>query len=169
MKHIELEQMQRFLADEIDLIERDSVAEHLACCDQCAALLAQVTADDELLAGALRLDDEEKQWLELVDLTEPVLQKIRPWYREPAAIAIGLLALVPPLFFLSRMVPLLVSSLWRDGSTFDLLSDLVPALWHLNLYLGRGGLLVTMWPALVLAAILWFVTARTKKEAPDHA
>jgi len=172
VKHIEFELMQRFLAGEADLAEQDTVAEHLACCDQCAALLAQVTADDAALAGALRFDDDEMQWLASVDLTGPVLQNIRPWYQEGASLAVGLLVLAPALWLLNWVVSMITASVVTDtpvGSTLEFLKGLIAALWELNLYLGRGGLLVTIWPALALAAALWLFYAYSKKEDRSNA
>ncbi|HWI62005.1 MAG TPA: zf-HC2 domain-containing protein [Symbiobacteriaceae bacterium] len=172
MRHIQPELLQRFLADEVDLMERESVTEHLAHCEDCTALLVQMTADDDSLALALSLDDEEAAWVASLDLTEPVLKQIRPWYREPAALAILLPVVAIATFMLSWVSSLLsrtVSETGPVGLVVEALRSLIPMLWRLNSYLGQGGLLRSIWPVLVLAAAVWFWRSRMNKEGKTNA
>jgi predicted anti-sigma-YlaC factor YlaD len=173
MQHIQPDLMQRFLADEVDLMEREAVTEHLAECDACAALLVQMTADDDSLSQALRLDDDEAAWIASLDLTAPVLAKMRPWYREPAVLAITVPLILLAGYLFHLVTSLILGALGTEGpvgTTVELLRSLIPALWRLNLYLGHGGLLRTLWPVLVLAGAAWLWKSRTnKKEYENHA
>lgn len=172
MPHIQPELMQRFLADEVDLMEREAIAEHLATCTACADLLVALTAEDDTLSDALRLDESEAEWIASLDLAAPVLQKIRPWYREPGTIISMLLVAGPALWGLNTVAGLLGSRLAIDhpiGFVVETLQALLPALWRLALYLLRGGLLTAIWPVLILAAAYFLWHARTKKEGPENA
>ncbi|HWI53505.1 MAG TPA: zf-HC2 domain-containing protein [Symbiobacteriaceae bacterium] len=172
MKHVQPEQMQRFLADELDLMEREAVTDHLAHCEACADRLVQMTADDDSLSLALGLADDEAAWIASLDLTQPVLAKIRPWYREPAFLAISVPLVAFAAFMLAQVGRLL--SLTQDdggpiGFTVEALRTLIPALWRLNIYLGQGGLLRTLWPVLLLTGAVWFWRSRMKKEENTNA
>ncbi|HYF76010.1 MAG TPA: hypothetical protein VD973_02670 [Symbiobacteriaceae bacterium] len=173
MKHIQPDLMQRFLADEVDLMERETVTEHLTLCEECTALLIQMTADDDSISLALGLDEAETDWVASVDLTAAVMEKLRPWYRDPAVWVI-----VAPLVLLaSYMLSWVGSLLTRSavgpegpvGFAVGALRELVPALWKLGAYLGQGGLLRSIWPVLLLAGAIWFWRSRTKKEVQSHA
>jgi|GEM_PF-3281795 len=173
MRHLQPEQMQRFLADELDLMEREAVTDHLSHCEACAELLVQMTADDDTLTLALGIDAEEAAWIASLDLTQPVMAGIRPWYREPAFLAIVVPLIAFASFMLAQVGRLL--SLTPDdggpiGFTVDALRALIPALWRVNIYLGQGGLLRTLWPVLLLAAAYWFWRSRmTSKEDKTNA
>lgn len=172
MPHIQPDLIQRFLADEADLAERDIVTEHLACCDECSALLAALAAEDDTLADALRLDPAEAEWLGSIDLTEPVLAKLRPWYWEPGTIITAVIVAVPALLALQTVSAMLDRQLVIEspiGFTISLIRSLGPALWRMAAYMSRGGLLLTIWPALVLAAGIGLYLARTKKEERTNA
>jgi hypothetical protein len=173
MQHIQPDLMQRFLADEVDLMEREAVTEHLADCDACAALLVQMTADDDSLTEALRLGHDEAAWIGSLDLTAPVLAKLRPWYREPAVLAVTVPLILLAGYLFQVVTSLIFGAMSTEGpvgTTLDLLRSLLPALWRFNLYLGHGGLLRTIWPVLVLAGAVWLWKVRTnKKEYENHA
>lgn len=172
MQHIQPELIQRFLADEADLMEREAVTEHLAHCDECAALLVQITADDDSLALALGLDEAEAAWVASVDLTQPVLTKIRPWYREPVFLAVVVPIALVATYMVSQVSSLIIRQFTMEGPvglTVEALRNLIPLLWRLNMYLGQGGLLRTLWPALLLAALVWFWRSRAKKEVETDA
>ncbi|HYF93010.1 MAG TPA: zf-HC2 domain-containing protein [Symbiobacteriaceae bacterium] len=173
MQHVQPELLQRFLADEIDLMERESVSEHLATCGECAALLAQVAADDDALAQALHLDEAEAGWIASVDLTEPVLERIRPWYKEPVTLTI-LVAFVLLTAYLFAQMSSLIGRQLRWGGPVDFLVDAVrgifPAVLRLLVYIGQGGLLTAVWPALALTALIWLMRSRwMKKEDKTNA
>lgn len=172
MTHVRIDLMQRFLADEADLMERDAIAEHLTQCDECAALLSQLAADDDSLAEALRLDPAEAEWVASMDLTGHVMARISPWYTKPSYYLPLLLAGAPAALLFS-MVTSFLGQLVRGTEPMDAfmsaLRALIPALWRLNLYLARGGLLKAIWPALLLAALITIWHYSRKKEAPDHA
>lgn len=172
MTHIRPELMQRFLADEADLMERDAVADHLAQCDECAALLAQMAAEDDGLSLALTLEPEEAAWISGVDLTPAVLAKINPWYRRPSAYLPFLLAGFPAsvaLYLVAASVKQMLLGVQPVGAVVMGLQTLIPALYRLLQYLSRGGLLTTIWPALLLAGAIWLWRVRMKKEVPDNA
>lgn len=172
-KHIQPDLMQRFLADEADLMEREAVTAHLARCEECSALLVEMTAEDDSLSLALSLDEAELAWADSVDLTQPVLRKLRPWYLEPALLGIAL----PLVLFAGFMLSLasrLISWTFGGGDgpiglTVGAMRELIPALWKLNLYLGQGGLLRSLWPVVLLAGAVWLWRVRTKKEDKSHA
>lgn len=172
MRHIQPDLMQRFLSDEVDLMERETVTEHLTHCEECTALLVQMTADDDSLSLALGLDEAEAEWVASVDLTAPVMAKLRPWYREPAVWAILAPILLLAAYMLSRVGAFLMRTAEPTGPvgfTVDTLRSLVPALWKLNVYLGQGGLLRTIWPVLLLAGAIWFWRSRMKKGVQSNA
>jgi hypothetical protein len=172
MQHIQPDLMQRFLADEVDLMQRDAVTEHVAGCDACAALLVALAAEDDSLGEALRLDDAETAWVEATDLTAAVLEKVRPWYREPGAIITMLVIALPTLLALSQVAALVSRSFTIEhpvGLVLELLQTLLPALWHLVLFVLRGGLLTTLWPILALAAVCFLWHLRSKKEVLHDA
>lgn len=173
MRHIQPDLMQRFLADEVDLMERETVTEHLTHCEECTALLIQMTADDDSLSLALGLDESETDWVASVDLTATVMEKLRPWYRDPAVWAIVAPLLLLTSYMLSRVGASLthraVGSEGPVGFAVDALRDLIPALWKLGAYLGQGGLLRTIWPVLLLAGAIWFWRSRMKKEVQSNA
>lgn len=173
MQHIQPDLMQRFLADEADLMEREAVTEHVTQCDACAALLVQMTADDDTLAQALRLDEDEAAWIGSLDLTAPVLAKIRPWYREPAVLAITVPLVLLAGYLFHLVTSLILGAIGDEGAVgaaVSLMRSLIPALWRLNIYLGHGGLLRSLWPVLILAGAVWFWKTRImKKEYENHA
>lgn len=172
MRHIQPDLMQRFLADEVDLMERDTVTEHLTHCEECTALLVQMTADDDLLSLALSLDEAETAWAASVDLTPTVMEQLRPWYRDLAVWAIIAPLVLLASYMLSRVGALLTYTaepVDSVGFAVDTLRSLVPALWKLGVYLGQGGLLRTIWPALLLAGAIWFWRSRMKKGVQSNA
>ncbi|MDF2627005.1 MAG: hypothetical protein K0R39_836 [Symbiobacteriaceae bacterium] len=172
MRHIQPDLMQRFLADEVDLMERETVTEHLTHCEACTALLVQMTADDDSLSFALGLDEAEAEWVASFDLTAPVMAKLRPWYRDPAVWAIVAPMLLVASFGLSLVSGLLTRSVEPTGPvgfTVGAMRELIPALWKLSAYLGQGGLLRTIWPVLLLAGAIWFWRSRMKKEEESNA
>ena len=169
MQHVQPELMQRFLADEADLMERETVTEHLAHCEECAALLVQMAAEDDSLSMALRLDEDEIAWAAAVDVTQPVLQKLRPWYREPVALAVISGILLFAAYMLSQTSLLLGGALQIDGPV-GLTVKAVPALWRMLVYIGQGGLLITLLPVLALATVIWLLRSRLmKKEEKTNA
>ncbi|HLN65390.1 MAG TPA: hypothetical protein VK464_28030 [Symbiobacteriaceae bacterium] len=171
MRHVPPELMQRFLAGEVDLMERDAVSDHLTCCEACTDLLVQLTAEDDALTAALRLETADEAWIAGLDLTGPVMERLDPWYRRPAIYLPALLATVCATGMLQVVLSFLTDSFASDpvGLVVGLFRNLLPALWHLNVYLSRGGLLTTLMPVTLLAGVIWGWRARSKKEVAFHA
>jgi anti-sigma factor RsiW len=168
MTHVSPELMQRFLAGEVDLMLRESVSEHLACCDSCAELLVLLSAEDDALTDALRLDAADQAWVASMDLTVRVMDQVIPWYRRPSLYLPTALVVASAVYVLNWTLSLVTHSLTAEpvGLTVSLLQQLLPALWRMTQYLSQGGLLPSIWPAVVLAAALWLWRSRTiKKEA----
>ena len=122
-----------------------------------------------LLAGSLPAADEA--WIAGLDLTGPVMGRLDPWYRQPAVYLPALLAVVCATGMLQVVLSFLTRSFTSDpvGLVVGLFRNLIPALWHLNVYLSRGGLLTTMFPVTLLAGAIWLWRARSKKEVAFHA
>jgi len=171
VKHLQADLLQRYLAGEADLTEQDTVVEHLAECDECASLLADMAADDRTLTAALRLTDAEAAWIAGMDLTQPVMTRLA-WYREPSLIVLALLALLPGTWILGQAGQWMVAQLTADGPVGTALAIgglLGSALWNLLVYASNGGLLVQIWPVLILAAGYWLGRRYYKKEDKSHA
>lgn len=172
MTHIQPELMQRFLANEADLMEREAIADHLALCDECAARLAVVAAEDDGLTLALKLEPGEAEWIASLDLAPAVLKRVNPWYGRPSAYLPFLLAGAPAalsFYLITYAVKQMLLGVEPVGAVVMGLQTLLPALYRLILYLARGGMLTTIWPALLLAAAIWFWSARRKKEVSSNA
>lgn len=167
MNHIEPERLQRYLAGEADPAEALLVDQHLADCVDCANQLAITASDDAFLNQVLQLDEEELAWIAHLDLTAPVLNRIVPWYRQPHT----WLIMAPFIIAgagLSRQVLGRLIHLVGWAGPVDLGIDLTRSLVRLIVYLSHGGLMVTLWPALLLAGAIW-LWKRGSKEERDYA
>lgn len=168
MTHLQGELLQRYLAGEADLIEIEQLEAHLAACDTCSHLLTQIAADDAQLAASLALDEAELAWAEGLDLTGPVGRQIRPWYRQPQTLLIFLpLVLLSSLIFhqIGQLIGTYLTRNGTVGTSVAILSATAETAWNLLGYLSSGGLLASLWPALVLSTALWLYQSLKKKEA----
>ncbi len=168
MRHCEIEQLHQYLAGALAETERAEVEAHLTGCHACSMALAEIAAEDALLTDSLALDAAERVWIESIDLVEPVMALASPRFR-----------LTPPVVLTSLLMlagGYLAGSIWSAGS--GLLGDLpdigaiitlIPQFFRFFAWLSGGGLLLTLWPALLIAALsgLWHLT-RTK-ETNAHA
>lgn len=172
MPHLETERLHRYLAGALEPAERQAVEAHLADCAACSMALAELAAEDAILTDALAFDAADRAWLESVDLVEPVMAQVAPRFRlTPPVIITSLLILTAG--YMAEAVWSLGSALLAHRTNFGTVAGnlhrLVPDLLDLLAWLGRGGLLNTMWPLLAMGALygVWRLT-RTK-ETNDYA
>jgi anti-sigma factor RsiW len=163
MTHITSAALQAYLAGEIDLAKQAALEEHLIACPLCTGHLTQIATDDAHLRTALELDPEELAWAQRLDLTKLVLERVIPWYRQPSYWLILLPLLLGAAWGIEQIGSLLASYLAYKGTvglTVTLLEVAARGGWTLLTFLSGGGLLVSLWPALVLGALLWVRYAR---------
>jgi predicted anti-sigma-YlaC factor YlaD len=169
--HVTPENLQQYLAGEAGLAEAAEIEEHLAACPLCSDQLAVIAAEDATLTGLLALDPEELAWIESMDLTRTVLERVTPWFRQPTAVAIAVMLLAAGGWLSQQMLSLLSRLVGVEGSVglaVDLARSFGPLLVRLAFYLENGGLLASLWPALAIAGALW-LWRRHPKEEKDYA
>lgn len=169
-KHITGAALQAYLAGEIDLVDRAALEEHLIACPLCTDHLTQLATDDAHLRTTLELDPEELAWAQGLDLTGSVLERVMPWYRHPISWLMLLPLLLGAAWGIEQIGNLLAGYLAFKGTvglTVSLLQATARAGWRLFMFLSGGGLLASLWPALVLGAILWLRHARKEGGMSD--
>jgi hypothetical protein len=167
LSHIEPERLQQYLAGETELVEATLIDQHLTDCLLCSDRLAAIAADDAHLCEMLALDEAEQAWIAGIDLTGPVLSQVTPWFHRWQWVAIAGLSLIAGGWLSQRTFALIGSLLGSQGKiglTVNVAETLIPALWRFFLYITRGGVLATLWPALVLGGGLWLWRRHLKEE-----
>lgn len=158
MEHIKPEQLQLYLAGELDLAAAELVDGHLRHCSECEALLVAIAADDAGLAGALALTPEEAEWVAAQDLRPVVMVKLVPWFRQPQGLLLLVTLLAAAGWMLQQTVGLLTRTLSFSGPvgvTVDLLEGSARLAWTFLTYMGSGGPVAALTPfVLVLTAVV---------------
>lgn len=168
MDHLQPEQLQQYLAGELDPADLTLVEAHLTHCGPCESLLAAIAADDAALVDALALLPEEAAWIEAQDLRPTVARRIAPWHRQALGLLLLLIILAAAGWMLQETEALVR---WRLNETgpvaisLALLEWLGRLTWRFLSYLSSGGPLINLWPAVLVGALTLWIRRRKSSHA----
>lgn len=166
MDHLQPEQLQQYLAGELDPADLTLVEAHLTHCAQCESLLAAIAADDAALLGALALRPEERAWIEAQDLRSAVARGLTPWYLQAHGLLLLLISMAVAGWMLQQTASLVAWGLKSTGPVAIslLLLEWVGRLcWRFLTYLGSGGPL--LWPTLLVGGLTLWLRRRKSSDA----
>lgn len=171
MDHITPEALQQYLAGEASLHETQHIDEHLSSCTACADLLAILASEDTFLTQMLQLETEEMAWVTATDLTSSVMTGIRRPIWSAQILLPTILIIATGAWGLHIGMNLVEQAFVNKGAmgvAANVLPFVLALLWEALLYIAEGGLLTTIWPALVLGLVVWLWRSKQMEET-NHA